>query len=192
MLISETGTSTSKNQFCAPEFCISPRGFSLIEVLVVITIIGIFAGTAILSLDILGSDRQIQREAVRLQTMIQLLADESVMEGRDYGILFSESGYRFYIYDYQRLLWLDPIGDSFLAEHELEEPISVDLYLEDQRVILESEFNEEFQVMPEPQIIIYSSGELTPFKSIFYRGFNEVQFVVTGQINGLIDIAEQV
>jgi len=159
---------------------------------VVITIIGIFAGTAILSLGILGSDRQIQREAVRLQTMIQLLADESVMEGRDYGILFSESGYRFYIYDYQRLLWLDPIGDSFLAEHELEEPISVDLYLEDQRVILESEFNEEFQVMPEPQIIIYSSGELTPFKSIFYRGFNEVQFVVTGQINGLIDIAEQV
>ena len=38
-------------------------GFSLLELLVVATIIAVFAGVAVLSLGTLGSDRVLQREA---------------------------------------------------------------------------------------------------------------------------------
>ena len=169
MLILGTGISTNQRFSRGQSFESHKSGFSLIELLVVITIIGIFAGAAILSLDILGNDRDLEREAFRLSSMTELLAQESVMEGRDYGILFSESSYRFYIYDYRQLIWLDPIGDNFLAEYKLQEPISMMLFLEDQEVVLEPEFNQELIADPEPQVIIYGSGELTPFKAIFSR-----------------------
>lgn len=191
MLILGTGISTNQRFSRGQSFESHKSGFSLIELLVVITIIGIFAGAAILSLDILGNDRDLEREAFRLSSMTELLAQESVMEGRDYGILFSESSYRFYIYDYRQLIWLDPIGDNFLAEYKLQEPISMMLFLEDQEVVLEPEFNQELIADPEPQVIIYGSGELTPFKAIFSRESNNESFAITAEANGSLEISEQ-
>ena len=191
MLILGTGTSTNPSASRRLTFEPCTGGFSLIELLVVVTIIGIFAGATILSLDILGNDRDLEREAFRLSSMTELLAQESVMEGRDYGILFSEEGYRFYIYDYRQLIWLDPIGDNFLAAYRLQEPVSIGLFLEDQEVVLESEINQEILVDPDPQVIIYASGELTPFKAVFSREGNDGSFVITAEINGSLKLSEE-
>lgn len=191
MLILGIGISTNHRALKDKGVRPYSSGFSLIELLVVITIIGIFSGAAVLSLDILGNDRDLEREAFRLSSMTELLSQESVMEGRDYGILFSENSYRFYIYDYRQLIWLDPIGDNFLSEYKLQEPISMELFLEDQEVVLETEFNQEIIADPEPQVIIYGSGELTPFKTIFSRGSNNESFTITAEINGTLVISEQ-
>jgi general secretion pathway protein H len=191
MLTLETGTLTNPSTSRRLDFEPHTGGFSLIELLVVITIIGIFSGAAILSLDILGNDRDLEREAFRLKSMTKLLTQESVMEGRSYGILFSERGYRFYIYDYRQLLWLDPIGDHFLAEYRLQEPMSIGLFLENQEIVLESEFDQELLADPEPQVIIYASGELTPFKAVFSREENEGSFAITAEINGFLELSEQ-
>ena len=67
--------------------------------LVVIVIIAIVSAVALLSLGILGDDRNLQREVRRLSSLIELANDEAMIQGRDYGLEIMESGYRFVEYD---------------------------------------------------------------------------------------------
>ena len=145
-------------------------GFSLIELLVVVTIIALFIGMAMLSLGTAGTDRELQREIERLRTLFDLLSEEALMESRDYGILFSETGYRFYIYDYATLTWLSPSDDRLLSEHVLENPLRLALRLEDREVRLLQDFESmDINEQPEPQAIVFSSGQTTPFAVDAYR-----------------------
>ncbi|MCY3730931.1 MAG: type II secretion system minor pseudopilin GspH [Rhodospirillaceae bacterium] len=166
-------------------------GFSLIELLVVVTIVGVFAGAAVLSLGIVGSDRVLQREALRFRSLVDLLAEEALMQSRDYGVRFTETGYRFYVYDHQRLVWLDPIGDAFLSEYRLPEGLVMALSLEDRAVVLEPGFDNERPAVPEPQVVILASGEVTPFEAAFYRNLNGGRFVLNARIDGSVEISER-
>ena len=166
-------------------------GFSLIELLVVVTIVGVFAGAAVLSLGVLGSDRALQREVLRLRSLVDLLAEEALMQSRDYGVRFTETGYRFYVYDHQRLVWLDPIGDAFLSEYRLPEGLEMALSLEDRAVALDPGLDDERRAVPEPQVVILASGEVTPFEAAFYRDLNGGRFVLNAGINGSVEISER-
>jgi general secretion pathway protein H len=168
-------------------------GFSLLELLVVVTIIGIFAGAAVLSLGILGNDREVEREAFRLRSLLQLAREEALMQGRDYGVLFDETGYRFYIYDYPHSVWVDAPGDELFKPHRLREPIRMSLSLEDRQLVLGasgSEQDREQAKQPKPQVVVLSSGELTPFEIDFYRGVGEGMFVLNAELDGTLEISQ--
>jgi len=165
-------------------------GFSLIELLVVIVIFGIFAGAAVLSISSVGNDRQIEREAFRLRTLLALIREESVMENRNYGILFSETGYRFYIYDTERLLWFEPFDDRFLGTRALENPITLELSLEDRVIPLDRRFNEAEIEEPQPQVVLLASGETTPFRVEFYREINGGRYLLYSGLDGTTEVTE--
>jgi general secretion pathway protein H len=166
-------------------------GFSLIELLVVVVIIGIFAGAAVLSLGIVGNDRDIEREVFRLQTLLELISEEAVLQNRDYGIEFSETGYRFYLYDPETFLWFEPANDRFLSQRTLDFPLSLGLTLEDREITLDIEFEEDEVDEPEPQVIVLASGEMTPFDVSFYRDLNGGQFHLSAEINGSVKISQE-
>lgn len=165
-------------------------GFSFIELLVVVVIIAVFAGATILSVGTLGSDREIDREVFRLRTLLELLREEAVMQNRSYGVLFSETGYRFYIYDPQRLLWFEPIDDRFLRERLLQEPLSLGLRLEDRDITLDREFDPEALEAPAPQVVLLASGEMTPFEAAFYRDLNGGRILLSAALDGTLEVSE--
>ena len=97
MLTSETGTSN--RPAARVPVSAAPRrrysGFSLIEILVVIVIIGIVLSIAILSVSLIGGDKAIREEAQRMMALIEVARDESMLQGREFGVEFMLGAYRF-------------------------------------------------------------------------------------------------
>ena len=86
MPTSVTGISTS-----SPAARAAQRGFSLLELLVVVAIIGILVGAVVLSVNVVGSDREVEQETRRLQGLIDLLHEDSLMQSRDYGLMLTSA-----------------------------------------------------------------------------------------------------
>jgi len=71
------------------------RGFTLIEVMVVMVIIAILVTMVSLSMRGDRAGDQLEEEAKRLVALLNLLREEAVMRNRDLGWLPSAEGYRF-------------------------------------------------------------------------------------------------
>lgn len=69
------------------------RGYTLLEILVVVAVIAILSGALVLSASGAGSERQVEDEARRLALVLQLLCDEAVIEGRFAGLGYGSKVY---------------------------------------------------------------------------------------------------
>lgn len=150
-------------------------GFTLIELLVVIVILGGLVGLAVLSTGSNQSPRELRDEAQRVASLISLISDEAVLDSREYGLLFGADDYRVMHYDEASARWRDA-GDS--EAHRPPEWIRLELELdgtplrlvapvkrEDDPAGLSRSGDREKRRAPrvEPQLLILSSGELSPF-----------------------------
>lgn len=131
------------------------RGFTLIELLVVLVILGCLIGLAVFSTGIAGPARELRSEAERLSGLIGVLADEAVLDNREYGLSFSQNGYRVLRYEPQRAEW-QVLDDQ---AHRL--PAWAELVFEVEGEPLRLPTDAEATA---PQLLILSSGELTPFR----------------------------
>lgn len=93
-------------------------GVTLIEVLVVLTLIAVAAGVVTLSLPNRASDRSVGQEAALLVSRLNLVAERSVVEGQTFRLTWGAQDYGFSV-------WVD--GDwqasqnpALPAEHELQ------------------------------------------------------------------------
>jgi len=141
---------------------------------VVISIVGIVISIALLSMGVLGDDRELRKEGRRMIALVQLAQDEATMQGREFGIEFMTGGYRFVEYDPFLDVWGEILGDDTLRLRQLPEGTEMDLYIEGQRVLLEEE-PARFEPPEEsslastaekyaPHILVFSSGDMTPFE----------------------------
>jgi len=156
------------------------RGFTLLEIMVVVAIIGIFVGVTMLSTDLVSFERRLEQEAQRLGTLIGFGTDEALLQTQDFGLLVAEDGYHFFIYDYELDDWV-PYPVKPFDERLLDEDMRLTLRIDDAEVRLETLAEafpaqwslpldeEDLDDMPEPQIALLSSGEITPFQLVFLR-----------------------
>lgn len=182
--------ATGRSKTSQPlRFRIQPSaGFTLLELLVVVMIAAIFVGMAVLSIGIAGDDRDLRQESFRLKSLLDLVREEALMQNRDFGVFFSATGYRFYIYDYQRLAWVEPLADNLLTERPLRDPVNLELVVEGRDILLASEFEPDALSDPMPQIMILSSGEVTPFEAALTRPFDDARVELRAEIDGTIEI----
>jgi general secretion pathway protein H len=114
------------------------------------------------------------------------------MQSRDYGLMLTTGGYRFYAYDYKQLKWLQVAGDRLLEEHALASgQLELALALDGKDVKLEKAFATiDREKDPAPQVMILSSGELTPFELDVSRAGLRGHYSLTGELDGKLTVAE--
>ncbi|MFA7094968.1 MAG: type II secretion system minor pseudopilin GspH [Gammaproteobacteria bacterium] len=149
-------------------FTARSRGFTLLELLAVIVIIGIIITFAVLSVDTGSRAQAVEQEARRLAALIGMAAEEAVFQSQELGLRVTERGYIFLTF--QDNTWHPLDTDQMLRPRELPADIGVELIVEQLPAKLgtadeeEDEQNKSRAQEPAPQILILSSGELTPFE----------------------------
>ena len=154
------------------------QGFTLVEVLMVVVILGIVASVVVVGFT--GADRQrgLIREAKRLALVVEMARDESVLSGLEYGLDVLEDGYQFLVYDIDRERWTT-LTESPYSAHEVVQDVALDLFIDDfaldpARLMSNAGLDEAT-----PEVIILSSGELTPFSMQFVPRWDGQHWVVS-------------
>ncbi len=129
------------------------RGFTLLELLVVLLIIGIIVSFATLSVGQHAS-RTLQDEAERIHSLLRLAGEEAVLQGRELAMQFNPEGYLFVTLEGAD--WIAVKEDRLLRERELPPDLTLSLLLEDVEMDLHDSENP-------PRVFVLSSGEMTPF-----------------------------
>ncbi len=83
------------------------HGFTLIEMLVVVVIIGILASTVVLGF--VGSDREqnLRTEAERLAALIEMARSEAVQRNEEWGVAINATGYQFLVFNPLKHSWVE-------------------------------------------------------------------------------------
>lgn len=143
-------------------------GFTLLELMVVLVLVGIIFSFAALSLRGTDISDLMEQETRRLATLLELAGDEAVLRGEELAVNFTEDGYEFLVL--QDYSWQSPGDDGLLKAYTLPADIELRLEVEDDLPDMntltgqedeDSEEDEEERLTP--QVFILSSGEMTPF-----------------------------
>lgn len=164
---------------------VTQRGFTLIEVLVVLIIIGFFSGMVVLSI---GDtfERKLRSEAERFQSLIVAAADEAVYTSTELGVIVEKNSYMLVRFDPIAQGWF-PFAEKGFQPHILPEAMLLNWQIEgfrrqnpdldEAQEYLDSDafsFGEDRDdnnsneqsgevLSVTPQILLLSSGELTAF-----------------------------
>lgn len=137
------------------------RGTSLIELLVVVAIIAVLAAAVTLSVDLAGAPRLVEREARRLEALVELACERAQMSGHDYGLHLGSARYAFSVF--VPTGWkLETLAD--LRPRDLPKGLVLSARREGLAMELED------AVPAEPQVVCFASGELSPFDAEISAG----------------------
>jgi general secretion pathway protein H len=215
------GTGYRYSQDAAPlkltihhaKFMHQSSGFSLLELLVVVFIIGILATMMTLSIGITGGDRELEQEIERIRALIDLAAEEAVLQGQEIGIRFYENRYEFstetwYTRESEETTttvarWRLMTGDDLFKPRDLGENLRIELEIDGRQVILEpfsereqreerkreeEDTDEDDEDAYKPQVFILSSGDMTPFTVNLRRRFGNTGMILTAEADGSIEL----
>lgn len=186
-------------------------GFTLLEILVVVVIIGIITSMAVISVNVLGRDRQLDEEASRLQAVLLEVRDDAMLDGRDVGLRLDAHGYDFLRYDARYQRWQPVVADPLLKERALPDGVEAQLWLESRRVQLDPRqplapfvpptpgqdpgtlgadtSDDDTNKGPEPQIVMQASGDLVPFDLTLTSSSSDERRTLKGSLDGKIDVS---
>jgi general secretion pathway protein H len=159
MPTSETGTSTSNPVRTARH---RVRGFSLMEIMVVVAIIGLV--TAVVMIQFSGSSRdtELDKEAERLDALFAYTREQAELQTRDYGFRVDEHGYSFVVFDVLGNEWRLAEEDDALRAREFPEGIEPTVVVEGRTIVLDSRKKEVEDFSP--HVLIFANGDVSSFE----------------------------
>jgi len=156
-------------------------GFTLLELLVVLVLVGIIFSFAMLSLG--GDDlaELMEQETRRLGTLLGLASDEAVLRGEEMAVHFTETGYEFLILNGDQ--WQAPEDDRLLQARSLPADIEIRLEVNGDSPGLTDSGEEDGETLT-PQVYILSSGEMTPFSATLQSSRSNTRYHLTASLLG--------
>ncbi|MBF0128024.1 MAG: type II secretion system minor pseudopilin GspH [Magnetococcales bacterium] len=134
------------------------RGFTLLEILVVLLIIGITLGMALVPAGSRDREQRGKEELVRLKGLLELVAREAVIDAREWGVLFVDRGYEFLVQDGQNRWRRPDREENLLRPRRLSPGIAIRLRVEGEEVATNDGSD------PLPQLVFSADGRTTPFQ----------------------------
>jgi general secretion pathway protein H len=163
-------------------------GFTLLEVLVVVVIIGIIASMAAVSTRVLGGDHEMDQEAKRLVAVLTQAREEAMLQGRDLGLRIDARGYDFLVYDGRNERWQLVADDPLLRARSLPDGLEAALWLESRRVQLAAREAPTERSPASPQVLVLASGDVVPFELRLERAGTQELRAVTGRVDGRFEL----
>jgi len=159
-------------------------GFTLLEVLVVVVIIAILTTVAVLSVGVLGSDRELDAEGDRFTDVIAAATEQAQLEGRDYGIWFGPARYQVLTYAQLTQTWETVADDRLYDSHDMPAGLAMRVEMEGRPISA----NDVPGTARVPQVLLYSSGDASPYTLTLSRDGSQSQWIVAGQADGTLVI----
>jgi general secretion pathway protein H len=163
------------------------KGFTLVEILVVVVIMAIVISLAVLSIGTTGRDAQLDEESRRIEGLVGLLHERALLEGRDFGLRIEPAAYEFVVYDSRRDRWMTFDQEHEFRHRDLPKGVSFQLELDSQIVVIKPMDRKlASDAPPAPQLAIAASGEGTPFRLTLLRDGTGSRASVDGDALGKI------
>lgn len=148
-------------------------GFTLLEVLLVVVLIGIISGIAMLGLSAGSDERRLRNESDRLAAMLVQVGSEAVMQNQEYGLKIRDNAYLFLCLDEVKQRWLACSADSTLQERSMPEGMEIHILRDSTLKLALGEDDEKSEGSGKddnnaegpriyPDILLLSSGEASP------------------------------
>ncbi len=171
-----------RNNLCKTMVLNKPKGFTLIEIMVVIAIMGIMLSLGMFAFGDGGLSDKLEQESQRLYGLIKLAQEESILQSKEMALELQNDGYVFK--ELEEDEWVDVREDKIFRKRSLTAGIGLDLKIENEELALTSNKDKEQPI----RIYILSSGELTPFDLTLKIDELENYFTISGSINGNIKL----
>lgn len=173
-------------------------GFTLIEVMVVIVLIGLMASVVQFTFNGNSPEKLLAKESERFSAIFNAAAEYSMLNNLELGLVVEENSYQFLGFDGKK--WVPAPDNELLSPYTLPEEVELVLSLDDLpldeapliNVLREeedfdlafsgSELEDDEEEKLIPQVYILSGGDLTPFSLRFK--FNETydEYITTSYL----------
>ena len=162
----------------------TPRaaGFTLIEILVVLVIIAVLTTLAVMSVSVLGRDRELDSEGDRYTDVAAAGTEQSQLEGREFGIWFAANRYQVLAWVPQHRRWEDLPDDRLYEQHDLPPGVTARLEIEGKQIV----FLEKPNQPRVPQVMLYSSGDVSPYRLMLNREGSDQPWTVEAKPDGAL------
>jgi general secretion pathway protein H len=159
------------------------RGFTLLELLVVVAIVAISVSVILLSTSFSSGSGDLKLLGNNLGKTMRLLYQEAIFENRNYAISLRHKG--FAVLEYDGEAWNES-DQSFFRKVKLNETQRSQLLIED--LVIKSVDADD----PAPHILILSSGEMTPFEWSIIDQAGQASITIEGDFLGNILVNDPV
>ncbi|MGC8118874.1 type II secretion system minor pseudopilin GspH [Marinobacter sp. VGCF2001] len=140
------------------------NGFTLIEILVVLIIVGLLASLAVFNMAGSSQQRELESQVRELYLLMQTAREQAVLNNLEMGLLLEEDGYRFVAFQDADREWKSS-GERIFRQRPLPSWLTVVPYTENDAPRLASA-----EDRLRPDVVFFSSGETTPFEIEFTLG----------------------
>ncbi|MEO8017256.1 MAG: type II secretion system minor pseudopilin GspH [Pseudomonadota bacterium] len=143
-------------------------GFTLIEIMIVVFIIGLVTAAAVITFAGDHRDTELDKEAQRLDALLSYVREQAELQTRDYGFRTNADSYSFVVFDVQTNQWHLAEEDDALRAREYPDGIQPAVVVEGRPIVLDEKKKpglDDFK----PQIMIFANGDLSSFEIVLQR-----------------------